>query len=189
MTTAKTPEQDDEEAFSRIHYVHEKTVQPEMTSTPFLSASGAPSDTNIRNNASVTYNSTATADQNQSLYPEYLYPQYNAQLAHLLDSVPPENAFAMPLAMESTSTAPNLSPKLGLGPPDNASVEGEMSARSFVCEFCEKAFARYADCKRHTAFVHKPVYQSCPVEGCLRKDGNGFSRRDQLIEHLRSYHH
>lgn len=95
----------------------------------------------------------------------------------------------MPLAMESTSTVPNLSPKLGLGPPDNASVEGEMSARSVVCEFCEKAFARYADCKRHTAFIHKPIYQSCPVEGCLRKDRNGFARRDHLIEHLRSDHH
>lgn len=36
--------------------------------------------------------------------------------------------------------------------------------------------------------MHFPVKQDCPVDDCLRKDNNGFSRRDHLIEHLRSYH-
>lgn len=61
--------------------------------------------------------------------------------------------------------------------------------RSFCCMCCGKAFTRSADLKRHESSVHFPVRQDCPVHDCLRKHGNGFPRRDHLIEHLRSYHH
>ncbi|KAG2417256.1 hypothetical protein HFD88_008475 [Aspergillus terreus] len=61
-------------------------------------------------------------------------------------------------------------------------------AKPYMCA-CGKAFTRPADLKRHETTVHRPVYQDCPVEECLRKDSNGFPRRDHLIEHLRSYHH
>ncbi|KAF9891750.1 hypothetical protein FE257_003231 [Aspergillus nanangensis] len=59
--------------------------------------------------------------------------------------------------------------------------------KPYLC-VCGKAFTRPADLKRHEASVHNPVYQDCPVDGCLRKEANGFPRRDHLIEHLRSYH-
>ncbi|KAB8261198.1 hypothetical protein BDV32DRAFT_121892 [Aspergillus pseudonomiae] len=61
-------------------------------------------------------------------------------------------------------------------------------AKPYVCE-CGRAFTRPADLKRHESSVHNPVFQDCPVQGCIRKDSNGFPRRDHLIEHLRSYHH
>lgn len=60
--------------------------------------------------------------------------------------------------------------------------------KPYVCE-CGRAFTRPADLKRHESSVHNPVFQDCPVQGCIRKDSNGFPRRDHLIEHLRSYHH
>lgn len=62
-------------------------------------------------------------------------------------------------------------------------------AKLFSCTDCGRAFTRPADLKRHQTSVHNPVFQDCPVEACLRKDKNGFPRRDHLIEHLRSYHH
>lgn len=62
------------------------------------------------------------------------------------------------------------------------------STKPFSCD-CGRAFTRPADLKRHQTSVHNPVFQDCPVEECVRKAGNGFPRRDHLIEHLRSYHH
>ncbi|KAE8390200.1 hypothetical protein BDV23DRAFT_155666 [Aspergillus alliaceus] len=60
--------------------------------------------------------------------------------------------------------------------------------KPYICD-CGRAFTRPADLKRHDSSVHNPVFQDCPVQGCIRKDSNGFPRRDHLIEHLRSYHH
>ncbi|KAL4895543.1 hypothetical protein BDV59DRAFT_156350 [Aspergillus ambiguus] len=67
-------------------------------------------------------------------------------------------------------------------------LDATKPAKPYTCA-CGKAFTRPADLKRHESTVHRPVYQDCPVEECLRKDSNGFPRRDHLIEHLRSYHH
>ncbi|KAA8647202.1 hypothetical protein EYZ11_006849 [Aspergillus tanneri] len=68
-------------------------------------------------------------------------------------------------------------------------INMNMNMKPFPCEDCSAAFTRPADLKRHQSSVHNPVFQDCPVQECLRKAGNGFPRRDHLIEHLRSYHH
>ncbi|KAE8144152.1 hypothetical protein BDV25DRAFT_112241 [Aspergillus avenaceus] len=66
--------------------------------------------------------------------------------------------------------------------------ESAKPVKPYACH-CGRAFTRPADLKRHQSSVHNPVFQDCPVSGCIRKDSNGFPRRDHLIEHLRSYHH
>ncbi|RDK39258.1 hypothetical protein M752DRAFT_338157 [Aspergillus phoenicis ATCC 13157] len=68
-------------------------------------------------------------------------------------------------------------------------LDNSRPVKPFSCRDCGKAFTRPADLKRHHTSVHNPVFQDCPVQECLRKDGNGFPRRDHLIEHLRSFHH
>lgn len=45
------------------------------------------------------------------------------------------------------------------------------------------------DFERLESSVHIPIRHDCPMKGCPLKDGNGFPRRDHLVEHLRSYHH
>ncbi|RMJ23621.1 C2H2 finger domain protein [Aspergillus sp. HF37] len=76
-----------------------------------------------------------------------------------------------------------------LGTSGSSPEQPKPQARQFGCISCGKAFTRAADLKRHESSVHFPVKQDCPVGDCLRKDDNGFPRRDHLIEHLRSYHH
>lgn len=72
---------------------------------------------------------------------------------------------------------------------DRNLIDLSRPVKPFSCRDCGKAFTRPADLKRHHTSVHNPVFQDCPVQECLRKDGNGFPRRDHLIEHLRSFHH
>ncbi|KAF7587702.1 hypothetical protein BBP40_006837 [Aspergillus hancockii] len=69
-----------------------------------------------------------------------------------------------------------------------APCEPAKPVKLYPCD-CGRSFTRPADLKRHQTSVHNPVFQDCPVAGCIRKNGNGFPRRDHLIEHLRSYHH
>ncbi|OCL10981.1 hypothetical protein AOQ84DRAFT_205019 [Glonium stellatum] len=62
---------------------------------------------------------------------------------------------------------------------------------SYTCgnDECTASFTRQADLQRHQSTVHskeKPF--PCNVKNCTRVGERGFSRRDHLIEHLRSYH-
>ena len=50
-------------------------------------------------------------------------------------------------------------------------------------------FTRAADLERHMQTVHFIKKKlDCPVRRCLRVDDNGFTRKDHLVEHLRSFH-
>ncbi|OCK87752.1 uncharacterized protein K441DRAFT_682389 [Cenococcum geophilum 1.58] len=62
---------------------------------------------------------------------------------------------------------------------------------SFACdnEDCTASFTRLADLQRHQSTVHtKEKLFPCSVNNCSRVKDRGFSRRDHLTEHLRSYH-
>ncbi|OCK95557.1 uncharacterized protein K441DRAFT_658255 [Cenococcum geophilum 1.58] len=62
---------------------------------------------------------------------------------------------------------------------------------SFTCdnEDCTASFSRLADLQRHQSIVHtKEKLFPCSVNNCSRVKDRGFSRRDHLTEHLRSYH-
>jgi len=89
--------------------------------------------------------------------------------AHSLDEEPMAT-FSAPMSVQSTS------------PP-------EKSSRSCLCDTCGKTFTRVADVRRHQQSVHFPVLEDCPMPRCPRKGKNGLSRKDHLIEHMRSYHH
>ncbi|PLB45769.1 hypothetical protein P170DRAFT_500420 [Aspergillus steynii IBT 23096] len=107
--------------------------------------------------------------------------------------------FEPEMEMEMEQPYPISSPKpmtdLPISMPVPMSIPTDLHAcpnagsKPFPCADCGRAFTRPADLKRHQSSVHNPVFQDCPVEECLRKDSNGFPRRDHLIEHLRSYHH
>ncbi|KAF2201411.1 hypothetical protein GQ43DRAFT_38192 [Delitschia confertaspora ATCC 74209] len=70
------------------------------------------------------------------------------------------------------------------------------SGKTWTCDVpdCPSTaqFTRMADLQRHQATVHntepnKPF--PCSVPRCSRVGPRGFTRRDHLTEHLRSYHH
>ncbi|KAI9037284.1 uncharacterized protein KD926_000646 [Aspergillus affinis] len=109
------------------------------------------------------------------------------QQQYLMDEPKPMPAPTVSMQMPmSIPTDFHTSPSACSSPiPTSPSSSG---TKPFSCD-CGRAFTRPADLKRHQTSVHNPVFQDCPVEECLRKAGNGFPRRDHLIEHLRSYHH
>jgi hypothetical protein len=51
-----------------------------------------------------------------------------------------------------------------------------------------RLFRRKADVTRHLKSTHNKTYLNCPKCKCHRKDFNGFTRQDHLVEHLRQYH-
>jgi len=67
--------------------------------------------------------------------------------------------------------------------------------RTWTCDIasCTSSanFTRIADLQRHQSTVHgvgTPGYP-CNVPRCKRVGAKGFTRRDHLFEHLRSFHH
>ncbi|RAH44299.1 C2H2-type zinc finger protein [Aspergillus brunneoviolaceus CBS 621.78] len=101
----------------------------------------------------------------------------------------PASSFPVPnIEWIPTQSSPN--PEVVYSPVESyETLDASKPVKPYTCEDCNKAFTRPADLKRHQTSVHNPVFQDCPVQECLRKDGNGFPRRDHLIEHLRSFHH
>jgi hypothetical protein len=60
----------------------------------------------------------------------------------------------------------------------------------FQCTICPRAFKRDFERTRHEASVHgiNRRLHLCPVPGCPKSHGNGFSRPDKVTEHLWKKH-
>ncbi|KAL4920979.1 hypothetical protein BDW62DRAFT_175670 [Aspergillus aurantiobrunneus] len=119
------------------------------------------------------------------------YYKFNPTFVYAPDAFPVIDA---PTSFPSNSTpawSPTSMPSLepSMFPLEGLTPEPSKPAKPYACDDCGKSFTRPADLKRHQSTVHYPVFQNCPVADCSRKDGNGFPRRDHLVEHLRSYHH
>ncbi|TVY26267.1 hypothetical protein LHYA1_G005827 [Lachnellula hyalina] len=59
-----------------------------------------------------------------------------------------------------------------------------------TCTFCTKTFVRDSDRTRHENSKHLniPGAHLCPVLGCIKSHGGGYSRADKLTEHLWKKH-
>ncbi|PVH81770.1 hypothetical protein DL98DRAFT_514430 [Cadophora sp. DSE1049] len=69
----------------------------------------------------------------------------------------------------------------------NAAIQGQ-----FTCTLpnCLVAFYRDTDRIRHESSVHgvnRPLYL-CPIPGCIKGHGAGYTRRDKLTEHMWKKH-
>jgi hypothetical protein len=55
---------------------------------------------------------------------------------------------------------------------------------------CSKTFTRDADRIRHESQVHRsqPGLHVCPIIGCPKSQGKGYSRADKVVEHLWKKH-
>lgn len=55
---------------------------------------------------------------------------------------------------------------------------------------CNKTFKRASDRTRHEDSVHlnNPGIHLCPVPGCVKSHGKGYSRSDKVTEHLWKKH-
>ncbi|KAB8067174.1 hypothetical protein BDV29DRAFT_186635 [Aspergillus leporis] len=162
----------------------------------------------VASNDFETYQQSSNASTYSSSYPSSCY-SYSSASPSSFDSPPyeystPPPAYCPPEMNNQYSPQIFCSPVQGTWPTVQAvpaedflypplethysPCETAKPVKPYACD-CGRAFTRPADLKRHQTSVHNPVFQNCPVAGCIRKDSNGFPRRDHLIEHLRSYHH
>ncbi|KKK17283.1 hypothetical protein AOCH_003914 [Aspergillus ochraceoroseus] len=120
------------------------------------------------------------------------YYEFNPTFVYTPEPFPMDTVTSFPSSSTPVWSPAQMTPlDQALFPPLDAFSPQEPSkpVKPYACDDCGKSFTRPADLKRHQTTVHYPVFQNCPVAGCSRKDGNGFPRRDHLVEHLRSYHH
>lgn len=137
----------------------------------------------------------SSPSQTQYAFPD-LYPAANSSYANAIPI--PRPAYYDPSLATSASSI-SSSPPVQWPAHDDTVFPGfyqdvpldtsPKPNKPFPCTDCGKAFTRSADLKRHQTSVHYPVFQDCPMPDCARKGGNGFPRKDHLLEHLRAYHH
>ncbi|BCS29219.1 C2H2-type zinc finger protein [Aspergillus puulaauensis] len=122
---------------------------------------------------------------------EYMSPTFNPAFTHTPEPLPlMDTPTSFPMSATSGFSPTSMPVEQSMFSPIDISQEPiSRPAKPYACDDCGKSFTRPADLKRHQTTVHYPVFQNCPVSDCSRKDGNGFPRRDHLVEHLRSYHH
>jgi len=74
-------------------------------------------------------------------------------------------------------------------PPAQAPVP-PVPAPSFQCTYCTRTFKRDSDRIRHESSNHgvNRALHLCPVLGCPRSQGGGYSRADKVTEHLWKQH-
>ena len=70
------------------------------------------------------------------------------------------------------------------------SHDGIQRNSRYVCleANCGHTFSRPSDLNRHMKSRHCLPTFNCPVDGCVRKGGRGFHRKDKLRHHLRQKH-
>ena len=79
--------------------------------------------------------------------------------------------------------------RLGCGTaPTAGTTSPSLQSRRYSCRYCPKTFTRKADRNRHAeAHSEAPSFE-CPMPRCDHTGPNGFSRRDDLVQHLRTVH-
>ena len=88
---------------------------------------------------------------------------------------------------------PQAPAQLLLLPPNSSSKSVRpLVNRGFLCSHttCSKVFTRDADRLRHESQVHRnqPGLHICPIIGCPKGQGKGYSRADKVVEHLWKKH-
>jgi hypothetical protein len=70
--------------------------------------------------------------------------------------------------------------------PDNPVLPATPPALQYTQPNCLAAFTRNADRIRHQAAVHGTNHRVhlCPILGCMKAQGRGYSRADKVTEHL-----
>ena len=114
------------------------------------------------------------SDQNLSFNPQHSSQSLNQSLEDN-DIIP------MPMLPISASTS------IAVPAPSSAPSSGR-----FTCSYfpCNKKFKRNPDRVRHENSIHSnhPGVHLCPVIGCAKAQGKGFSRPDKVTEHLWKCH-
>ena len=78
----------------------------------------------------------------------------------------------------SSPTPANAAPTLG----------PNLCNQRFPCSNCSQTFKRDKDRIRHENNVHQLTIHLCPVVGCVKNLGPGYSRADKVTEHLWKAH-
>jgi hypothetical protein len=88
----------------------------------------------------------------------------------------------------------NLSPTASTSAPSAAApapIPRQPNARiSCTNPTCTRTFKRHFERIRHEASVHRITRQRhlCPITGCSKSQGNGYTRPDKVTEHLWKKH-
>ena len=88
----------------------------------------------------------------------------------------------------SAQAVNNLPPTQG---PPLAITAGNPSNQRFSCSSCLQTFKRDKDRIRHENNVHRAnpnLAHYCPIQGCVKNQGQGYSRADKVTEHLWKVH-
>jgi len=62
------------------------------------------------------------------------------------------------------------------------------TAPRYNCSHCMRSFKRDSDRIRHENATHLGQVYLCPVAGCVKSQGQGYSRPDKVTEHLWKKH-
>ena len=128
------------------------------------------------------FNETLSADNDANAKSgndfTYVDWDYNAQQSFqdLIQGVRNDDIIPMPMPPNPTIA---LMPDLLLTVPPND---------RFACIACEKTFKRDSDRIRHENSIHFKRAYLCPVAGCAKARGKGYSRPDKVREHLWKCH-
>jgi hypothetical protein len=86
-------------------------------------------------------------------------------------------------------------PVLPASAPTSVSASTRAPTHPFRCRVvgCGRSFTRNGDLVRHDTTVHRRMvqgqhYHLCPVNGCPKAAGRGYSRPDKVTEHLWKKH-
>jgi hypothetical protein len=122
-----------------------------------------------------------------------VFPDIDDQFANAF-VFPTGNLLADEPIFASLSPPRAAAPIAGPAAPPTAAptLPHQPAQRRFPCTQapCVETFARDADRVRHEKSTHFPQYGAhlCPVAGCPKSYGAGYSRPDKVTEHLRKKH-